>query len=404
VLRAGRGSRPVGVLLTGRRLGGAVAALSLDQLVAWGILYYAYVVLSVPLAADLGIDRMAVAAAFSGCLLVAGWTARHIGPLLDERGTAAAMRLGAVAAPLVFAALAAVDGLAGLVIVFAALGAVHAVTLYEPAFRTVVDWCPEERQRARVMLALTSVGGFASTAFLPLCSWLLERQSWRASVLTLAVVLALVLLPARFALPLPRRGRAHAKPRRIAATRSERLLAAGLALHSLASTGVFIYLLWFLVEQGATPAAAAGIAGLAGAAQVPGRLISGTLRRIVGGASFLTVLLAAQAIALFGAVLCGDEAAVGFVMIFGAASGMMTLERATVIVEWYGRAEFGARQGRLAAATSTARAVSPFLVEAGHQVASYDHVFGALGLVLATGAVACAAAARARSPTDSGGA
>ena len=108
------------------------------------------------------------------------------------------------------------------------------------------------------------------------------------------------------------------------------------------------------------------------------------------------MLLAAQAAAILGAVLVGTgAAALTLAMVFGAASGMMTLERTTVLVEWYGRAEFGARQGRLAAATSTARALSPFLVEAGHLVLSYAEGFALLGAALALGAWACAAAARA---------
>lgn len=399
MLRAGRGAGPPGrgVLLTGRRLWGAVAALSLDQLVAWGVLYYAYAVLSAPMAAELGVDRMAVAAAFSGCLLVAGWTARAIGPVLDERGTAALMRAGAIAGPLALAALAGVGGLAGLVAIFAALGAVHAVTLYEPAFRTLVDWCPHERQRTRAMLLLTSIGGLASTAFLPLTGWLLEQHTWRVTVAILAALLAAVLIPVRFALPLPRRGRAGATPRPpLVAPRSATQLAAGLSLHALASTGVFISLMWFLVERGLTHAGAAALAGVAGAAQVPGRLVADPLRRALGGRSILTVLLALQATSLLGAVAASGPPSVALLLLFGAASGMMTLERTTVLVEWYGRDTFGAHQGRLSAATSTARAASPFLVEVGHHVLPYRAVFAMLGIVLALAAWICAAAARAR--------
>lgn len=384
------------MLLTGRRLRAAIAGLSIDQLVAWGVLYYAYTVVSAPIAAELGASRLTVAAAFSLCLLVAGWTARQVGPVLDERGTAVAMRAGAIAAPVVFVAIAAVGDVAGLLVAFAALGAVHALTLYEPAFRTVVDWCPDERARSRAMLLLTSVGGFASTVFLPLSGWLVAHVGWRTAVAILAGIVAVVLLPLRFLLPLPRRGRIRAQAPRVARTRSETVLATGLALHALASTGVFVYLMWFVVEQGSTLTRAATIAALAGAAQVPGRLASGPLRRAIGGAAFLPALLAVQGVALFGAVAASGPITTGCVLVFGAASGMMTLERATVLVEWYGGATFGARQGRLGAATSTARAVSPFLVEAGHRIATYAAMFAVLGLVLVLSAATCAAAARAR--------
>jgi MFS family permease len=384
------------VLLTGPRLWAAVAGLSVDQLVAWGVLYYAYTVLSAPIATDLGVSRLHVAAAFSMCLLVAGWVGRHVGPILDARGTRGALRLGAVAAPLVFASIALVGGMASLIVAFALLGVVQALALYEPAFRTIVDWCAEERTRARAMLGLTIVGGFASTIFLPFTGWLLAHHTWRATVLVLALVLAAVLVPSRLLLPLSDRGHTRVRPMPLAVPPSATWLALGLAMHSLASTGVFIYLMWHLVERGATLAAAAAIAGFAGAAQVPGRIVSGPLRRLVGGASFLPGLLLVQALALGGLVVLDGGLATACVLVFGAASGMMTLERATVVVEWYGRATFGAHQGRLAAATSTARAVSPFVVEAGHRVATYATVFAVLGVTLAVGAWACSAAARLR--------
>ena len=384
------------MLLTRGRLGAAIAGLSIDQLVAWGVLYYAYSVLSAPIAVDLGVSRLHVAAAFSTCLLVAGRVGRRLGPLLDARGTRGALRLGAVAAPPAFAALALVAGPATLVVVFALLGAVHAVTLYEPAFRTVVDWCPGERSRGRALLALTSVGGLASTVFLPLTGWLVDHWGWRTAVVALSALLAVVLVPARFLLPLPDRGGARPPPARRAPPGSANRLAAGLALHALASTGVFVTLVWHLVERGDTLAGAAALAGAAGAAQIPGRIVSGPLRRLVGPASFLPALLGVQAAALGAAVLADGPLSTAGILVFGAASGTMTLERATVVVEWYGRAGFGAHQGRLAAATGTARAISPFVVEAGHGVASYAAVFAGLSVVLALAAWACRSAARLR--------
>jgi cyanate permease len=205
-------------------------------------------------------------------------------------------------------------------------------------------------------------------------------------VLLLALILALVLLPTRFSLPLSNHGHVRSTTSSVPAPPSAARLAAGCALHSLASTGVFLYLMWYLVERGLSFAGATAIAGVAGAAQVPGRILSEPLRRAVGGAAFLPILLVAQAVALFGVVFSPGTLATAWILVFGAVSGMMTLERATVIVEWYGRSTFGAHQGRLATATGTARAISPFVVEAGHRFLSYAVVFGLLGIVLAVGA------------------
>lgn len=384
------------VLLTRRCTWGAVAALSLDQLVAWGVLYYAYTVLSVPMALELGVSRLHVAAAFSICLLIAGWLGRYIGPVLDARGTRGVLRAGAIAAPLGFGTVALAADVASLVVAFALLGVVQGLALYEPAFRTIVDWCPEERMRSRAMRGLTMVGGFASAVFLPLTGWLLTRHGWRETVLLLAMILALVLIPTRFSLPLSSHGHARSTTLAVRALPSATRLAVGFALHSLASTGVFVYLMWYLVERGLSFAGATAIASLAGTAQVPGRILSEPLRRAVGGAAFLPVLLVAQAVALSGVIVSQGTLATAWILVFGAVSGMMTLERVTVIVEWYGRASFGAHQGRLATATGTARAISPFIVEAGHRFVSYAVVFGLLGIVLAVGAWICQAAASER--------
>jgi hypothetical protein len=230
-----------------------------------------------------------------------------------------------------------------------------------------------------------------------LTDWLVHACGWRPAVVLLASLLALVIVPLRLALPLTDRGvRRAAAPVVAPPHRSEALLALGLSAHSLASTGVFVYLMWHLVEGGASPAMAAGIAGLAGAAQVPVRITALPLRRIAGGGRFLPSLLVVQAVALLGVVLGAGALATASVLLFGAASGMMTLERAAVLIEWYGRATFGTRQGRLSSVTGIARAVSPFVVEAGHHVASYRVVFGVLSLTFVAGACACVSAARAR--------
>ena len=390
------------MLLTRPRRWAAIAGLSIDQLVAWGVLYYAYAVLADPIARDLGLSRLVVAAAFSVTLLTAGWLGRRLGPVLDARGTRGVLRAGAIAAPVAFGAIALTGEVVSLFVGFALLGVAQALCLYEPAFRTLVDWCADERQRSRAMLALTSVGGFASTVFLPLTTWLVSRLGWRAAVAALAGLLALTLIPGRTLLPLSDRSRTGGPPRRVPAPRSASRLAIGLAMHSLASTGVFLTLLWHLVERGETTAAAATMAGLAGAAQVPGRLLSAPLRRITGSTSFLIWLLVVQAVALAGIVALSGAAAAACILVFGAASGTMTLERANLLVEWYGRSDFGAHQGRLAAATSTTRAIAPFVVEAGHLVTSYAVVFGALAFVLVLAAATCRSAARMRAAEATG--
>src|ERR687896_717903 len=63
-----------------------------------------------------------------------------------------------------------------------------AATLYEPALATLARWF--ERDRPRAVLLVTVAAGFASTIFLPLAAWLVDRVGWRPALLVLAGILA----------------------------------------------------------------------------------------------------------------------------------------------------------------------------------------------------------------------
>jgi len=373
-----------------------VLALSIDQVVAWGVLYYAYNVLSQPIATSLDVSRGFVAGAFSLTLLVSGWLARRVGHLLDQVGARSVLILGAIVGPIAMGSLALAHGPTSLLAGFIALGLAQAVALYEPAFRAIVDWFPEERGRSRALLLLTSIGGFASTIFLPATTALVAHVGWRGGTAILAGGLALVAIP--ISLHLPRTARHERVTRSHSADRSRAaaLLAAAFAIQSFASTGALIYLIWHLVERGMSAESAAAIAGLAGAAQVPGRLVLAAIQRAVPSQHRIPLLFLAQATALVGIATAGPSIATVCVVVFGAASGMMTLERVAIAAEWYGRDSFGARSGRIVSAVFVARAMSPFAVEALHRHMSYASAFLVLATVIATGAFAMRLAAQAR--------
>jgi MFS family permease len=389
-----------GVLLSGtkvrRSLWLAAGVLSVDQLIAWGIFYYAYTVLSTPIALELGISRPWVAGAFSMCLLISGALAQRVGSTLDRHGTKKALIAGAVIGALALLLLSIAGNLFLLFAAFALLGVAQALSLYEPAFRTIVAWFDEERSRARALLLVTITGGFASTVFLPLTSALTHEVGWRATVVILAIAVLLLLLPSRSLLPLTvvhADQRPTTQPSRAS---SLRWLAAGFAIQAFVSTGVFLDLMWHLVEQGSTETRAAAIAGLAGAAQVPGRIGLGFLQRAIGTKHRLPLLFLTQTAALMVIVFGSGAVAIAGILAFGGASGMMTLERANVVIEWYDRRTFGADSGRISSAATVTKALSPFFVEAMHEAASYAHVFVLLGIAAAFGAGCVVIAARRR--------
>lgn len=373
----------------------ALTGLSLDQLVVWGVLYYAYTVLAGPMAEDLGISPRVVAGAFSLALLVAALLARLVGRALDRLGARRVMCLGALLGAVSFAVLPAVQGPVGLFAVFAVLGGAQALSLYDPAFRALVEWYPQASQRSRAFMILTTVGAFASAVFVPLTAFLVASMGWRAAVAMLAVVLAVVTVPTRLALPAPPRGNAAgAGDARVAfewrgANRAWSQVGAAFALQSFAATGTTVCLVWHLVERGYPLGAAAAVAGLIGAAQVPGRLVLAWLQAVWPTSRRLPAQLALQAVALLAIAFGSPLLVLAGVCVFGATAGMMTLERAAVALEWFGPENFGRSNGQIASMVAFARAAAPLAVAGLHGRVSYAAILClfALGILVSDAVV-----------------
>jgi cyanate permease len=382
----------------------AVVLLAFDQVVAWGVLYYAYSVLCAPLAGAFGVSTRFVAFAFSLSLAVSGLLAAGVGRVLDRRGARSVLLAGAVAGPAAFAALAFAPGEISLLCVFAAIGVAQALALYEPAFQAVVEWFPTNQERSRALLVLTCIAGFSSTVFLPLCAFLVGRLGWRTSILTLALLLATVVIPIRFALPRQRgvrtKNAVNLQPS-ARGTRAASLLGVAFGLQSFAATGGMLYLTLHFVELGESLSGAALFAGLAGAAQVPGRLLLAPLQKLVGTGLRLPLLFVVQGIALLGIAVAPWPVAALATLLFGAVGGSMTLEKAVVVLEWFGAQNFGTRSGFVASLALVARAAAPLGAELLREfTGNYAGAFCVLALVLVSGAVFTVAANAERTAAE----
>src|SRR5919199_6969011 len=165
-----------------------VAALGFTETISWGVLNYAFTVYLAPMEAELGWSRGDMSGAFSLSLLLAGLAAVPVGRWLDRHGPRLLMTLGSIAGPLLVLAWSRVDSLPHFYLIWALIGVTMSVALYDPAFATVAVWF--ERYRVRALTAITLMAGFASTIFIPLAGWLVQLQGWRASLVTLAIILA----------------------------------------------------------------------------------------------------------------------------------------------------------------------------------------------------------------------
>jgi MFS family permease len=395
-----------------------VSVLAVTETVSWGVLYYAFAVVQVPMRAELGFSTASTAGAFSLAVLVAGVAAVPVGRWLDRHGPRALMTVGSVAAVGLVVAWSQVRTTAGLYLVFAGIGLVSATVLYDPAFAVVVRWFVAGR--ARALLAVTVVAGFASTVFLPLTDALIRAVGWRDALLVLAALLAVTTVlphaivlrrdPADLGLHPDGSDLARAIPEasgqrsglRVTASAALRdplfrRLTLGFAANALAVVVVVVHLVPFLREHGHSGAFAAAATGSLGALSVTGRLVvTGAVRRWPT-ASVTSVAFAAQAAGVAVLLVAGSTVtgAVTFVVLFGLGFGVGTIARPALLADGFGSRDYATLAAISGVAMTAARTVGPFAAGlARTSTGSYAPVLVALGVTAALSAVAVAGAGR----------
>ncbi|MBP2372029.1 MFS transporter [Pseudonocardia parietis] len=383
-----------------------LAVLCVTEIVSWGVLYYAFPVLAPAIAADTGWSISMITAGFSTGLVVSALVGIPAGRWLDRIGPRPVMTAGSI---LGVPAVVAIAWAPTLPLFFAAwvlAGVAMAGTLYPPAFAALTRWWGPRRVRA--LTALTLLAGLASTIFAPLTAGLLTGLDWRNTYLVLAVILAVITVPAHlFGLrgPWPDHdqtaesdqaaGSPHA-PREIVRSRAFWLLVPAIALGTFSAFAVVVNQVPLLIERGLSTTEAAWALGLGGLGQVLGRLGYGRLAAALSVRMRAVVILALSAAAtLLLGLLPGPEVLlVAAAMLAGAARGVFTLLQATAISDRWGAAHYGRLNGLLSAPAMIATALAPWAGAAlAVALGGYPAVFillaaiAALAAGLATGTV-----------------
>ena len=350
-----------------------VAALCVTEVVSWGILYYGFPVLLRPMEADLGWSRVEITGAFSVGMGVAALAALPVGRWIDRHGARALMTTGSCLATVLLLAWSRIESLSALYAVWCLMGAALAATLYEPAFAAVVGWFAT-RGRDKALLTVTLAGALASTVFMPLEAWLVARLGWRGALVALAVTLAVITIPLHaFVLrPAPRRApptpgaeRAESRVPGLTLRASARtavfwVLLAAFFVANFATNAVTVHLIPYLSDRGYSPTVAAMMIGWMGAMQLPARLLFAPVASRFGHRAVTGVIFFVQALSLAQLALAGElPTLVPMVVMLGAANGMATLARATIVAEIFGPRHYGSISGAIALGANGARAVAP---------------------------------------------
>jgi MFS family permease len=373
----------------------AIVALGIGQCVNWGVLYYAFGVLLVPLERDLAVPRSVLAGAFSTALLMSAAIAPTVGRWSDRGHGLVLIRGGGFAAAAVLAAWALIPSVASLYLAWAALGLCMAATLYEPAFVVVGRAFPNAGERLRALATVTVFGGLASTVFLPVTAVLSEAWGWRAAVAVLSCALAIsTYLTTRIA----QRSAASSGQERLPAPATAKTPTSGpgfwlllglFSVASLASAAFATTIVPALVDRNLPATTAALLGGVLGLMQLPGRalLMNGALATSPSRLLVASFSLQAAGFAMLVATRSPAPIAAGIGLV-ALGAGLMTLIRPHFVHAAFDSERVGYLNGVLARSQQFARAAGPVLAVILASAVGYGAMFELLAGVMLGLAVA----------------
>jgi len=370
----------------------AIWAIGCGQLVNWGVLFFAFSVLLVPLQDAFDAPRWLVAGAFSLGLLVSAIAAPAVGRLADRGQGPAVMQTGGLLAAGLLIAWAAVPTIWMTYIVWAELGLCMASILYEPVFAIVGRAFADAEGRLRAIATVTVTGGLASTAFLPGTSALVTRLGWRGAVVALAIIIAVTtLIVSRFAFRDLAWSAQTIRDAIVGAAdphhNSESLHGLGrmvvlFSMSIIVNSAVSSNLVASLIDRGLAPTFAATVAGSFGIMQLPGRLLLSNARIAPQPVPLLLVSFALQIVGLVTLIVHGPIAMWIGVIVFAGGTGLTTLARPYLVLHQYGPERAGYANGVIARGQQLARAAGPVAAAAAGSALGYNAVFASLAVLL----------------------
>lgn len=352
---------------------GLVTALACAQLVSWGSVYYSFSLFVLPMETELGWDRTWINGALSLGLFMSGVGAYPVGRWIDRKGGRSLMTTGSVLATVLLFAWSRVESIAGFYLIWLGLGLSLAATLYEPVFAVVTRTFPKT-YRTRIT-ALTLIGGFASTVFIPLTQLFIDWLGWRDALVALALCNLVLCVPVHGLLLKGEGGSAerrdalpeHASDEAGAVRRAFRHpvfwgLAVSFTAYYTTMSALVFHMIPLLVERGQPMSLILAAVAVIGPCQVAGRTVLMAFR---GGLSAAFTGRCATTVFVLSIIpliaFPGSAAApFAFAALYGAANGVVTIVRGTAVPDLLWREGYGAINGALSLPANIAKAVAPF--------------------------------------------
>ncbi len=380
----------------------SITALGIAQICSWGTLYYSFPQLAEAMMLEFSWGKSQTYGALTLGLLLSAFAGLPVGAAIDKGHGRLVMTLGSVIAGLLFIVGSQLSSLIGFYIIFASIGFLHSATLYEAAFAVITNRFNAENSK-RHITNLTLWGGFASTVFIPLNEWVLQTLNWRHLMLLIGLINIFVcaLIYYRLPKPMPELIEQHrcekqkklkeldqkTQEQKEQQNKPQRNLVWALAqpifwallicfaFFAAATTAFKFHLYPLLLEKGLAATEVVGLLAILGPAQVTGRIL---LRMFAEKISImhLGILTASVLPIVFAAIAflpIQFWLLVPFAILFGAATGTMTIIKGIAIPELLTREAYGVINGAMNIPIKTIKALSPsiavfiWLVAGGYQ-------------------------------------
>lgn len=349
-----------------------ICGLVVTRIIGWGSTFYALSVLARDIRRDLGLEVTTVFAGITVLLVTGAAFSPAIGRHLDREGTRASMCIGAVACALGLVLLGLAQGPASYLASWVVIGIGHAFSLANVGSVTVAQLMGPRTRRVIGLMMLAT--GLSSAVFWPLAAFLSDLLGWRATWFVFGAMQIVIVLPIYAAIPRRRFPAAAAAVTPVAATEAARLppahrrigfwlVALIFSASGLVSWGLPLHLIEMLRASGIGEAEAVAIATLSGPATLLARLVDATIgeRVPVERTALAGLVLGPLSCVLLVMAPGSPIAAIGFVICFSAAMGVISVARATLPLALFGRGGFGALMGTLTVPQNLAFAAAPLL-------------------------------------------
>ena len=345
-----------------------VAAGALMTCVAFGALFSLAVFLQ-PMADETGWSRAGISGAMTLVFLTMGVGGFAWGALSDRIGARPVVLAGSVLLALGLALASRAGSLLEFQLAYGLLVGFAAGSFFPPFIAVVTNWFDQHRALA---VSLTTAGvGMAPLTMSPFASWLLTTTDWRGAQMTIAAVVALVLVPASLLVRQPPAPLAGAP---VPGSGEGQEMSLGGALRSLpfivlAATyfaccamhsGPIFHTISYAIFCGVPAMAAVSIYSLEGLAGLGGRVLFGVLGDKYGAKPVLIAGLFVQALgagAFIFASRLGEFYAVSFV--FGLAYGGVMPLYAVLARSYFGPHIMGGVIGAASMISSLGMALGP---------------------------------------------